>query len=78
MYELLSFNNIENKINEIINEPNKNSNNINNNTNNNANYNCSINIDKQLIAKKQKLFDKIYESKKEYTISLEEANILVF
>lgn len=64
--ELLSYNNIENKINEIINEPNKNTNNNNNN--------CSINIDKQLIAKKQKLFDKIYESKKEYTASLDEAN----
>ena len=70
--ELLSYNNIENKINEIINESDKNS---NNNTNANINNNnCSINIDKQLIAKKQKLFDKIYESKKEYTNSLEEAN----
>ena len=70
--ELLSYNNIENKINEIINESDKNS---NNNTNANINNNnCSINIDKQLIAKKQKLFDKIYESKKEYTTSLDEAN----
>jgi hypothetical protein len=58
--ELLSYNNIENKINEI--------NEINNNNN------CSNNIDKQLIAKKQKLFDKIYESKKEYITSLDEAN----
>jgi hypothetical protein len=58
--EILSYNNIENKINEI--------NEINNNNN------CSNNIDKQLIAKKQKLFDKIYESKKEYITSLDEAN----
>ena len=73
--ELLSYNNIENKINEIINEPNNNSTNINNNTNNNTNNNnYSINIDKQLITKKQKLFDKINESKKEYITSLEEAN----
>ncbi len=64
--QLLSYNNIEYKINEFINESNKNS-----NTNNN---NCPINKDKQLIAKKQKLFDKIYESKKEYETSLDEAN----
>ena len=70
---LLSYNNIEYKINEIINEPNKNSN-TNNNNNSNVNNNCPINIDKQLIAKKQKLFDKIYESKKEYETSLDKAN----
>ena len=64
--DLATFNNTENKINEIINdtEPNSNQNNINN----------LINIDKQLITKKQKLFDKIYESKKEYISSIEEAN----
>ena len=73
--ELLSYNNIEYKINEIISGPNNNSNNNNNNNiTSNNNDNCSINIDKQLITKKQKLFDKIYESKKEYTTSLEEAN----
>ena len=73
--DLLSYNNIEYKINEIINEPNNNSTNINNNTNNNTNNNnYSINIDKQIITKKQKLFDKINESKKEYITSLEEAN----
>ena len=72
---LLSYNNIEYKINEIINEPNKNSTtNNNNNINININNNCPINIDKQLITKKQKLFDKIYESKKEYETSLDEAN----
>ena len=69
--ELLSYNNIENKINEIVNEPINNLNNDNIISNNN---NCSINIDKQLLAKKQKLFDKICWSKKEYTTSLEEAN----
>ena len=64
--DLATFNNTENKINEIINdtEPNSNQNNINN----------LINIDKQLITKKQKLFDKIYESKKEYISAIEEAN----
>ena len=64
--DLATFNNTENKINELINatEPNSNQNNINN----------LINIDKQLITKKQKLFDKIYESKKEYISSIEEAN----
>ena len=53
--EFLSYNNIENKINDIINEPNKNSNNNTNDIANNKNW--SINIDKQLIAKKKKLFD---------------------
>ena len=57
--ELLSYN-IENKINEIT-EPNKNMDN-------------NINIDKQIVSKKQKLFDKIHESQKEYTAALDEAN----